>query len=90
MNRMKTTVVSPGAVISLAVVFLFSSVTGKAQETSRQIPFANLTTTLPQRSTQSITVQLQDAAGVVLFAESQTQVLGKARPGPKSRIWPRC
>ena len=74
MKRIKLKLVSPAAVVSIAALLLLSSVAGHAQETSRQIPFTNLATTLPQRSTQSLTVQLQDAAGAVLFAESQSQV----------------
>ena len=55
-------------------LLLLSAPVVPAQETSRQIPFTNLATTLPQRSTQSLTVQLQDASGAVVFAETHPEV----------------
>ena len=71
---MKIKLVTLLAVVSIAAVLVPSAVVSQAQETSRQIPFTNLATILPQKSTQSLTVQLQDAAGAVLFAEAQPQV----------------
>ena len=51
------------------LLLLVSVINAYAQETSRQIPFSNVQTTLPARSTNLLTVQLQDAAGTVLFSE---------------------
>jgi hypothetical protein len=53
---------------------LLSALAVQAQETSRQMPFTNLATTLPQRSTQPLTVQLQDTGGVIVFAEAHPEV----------------
>src|SRR4030095_1471094 len=74
MKTIKTKLVTLFAVGTIAAVLVPSASVIQAQDTSRQIPFTNLATILPQKSTQALTVQLQDAAGAVLFAEAQPQV----------------
>src|SRR5712692_11871382 len=49
----------------------------QAQETSRIIPFVNVSTTLPPATVQDVTVQLWDAAagGTLLLSESEPGLL---------------
>jgi hypothetical protein len=57
----------------LGVLVCLSTAALQAQETSRQIPFT-LATSLPPDSTQSVTVQLQDVGGTVLFSEAYSKI----------------
>jgi len=45
----------------------------RGQETSREISFSNVVTSLPASTTQNVTVQVWDAArdGTLIFSESQ-------------------
>ena len=60
--------------VLMLALLLSSALAVQAQEISRMISFTNLATTLRPDSTQSLTVQLQDTDGTVVFAEAQPEV----------------
>jgi len=75
MKSMKSLKSKMQSLIVLAAVVVVPQL-AQAQATSRVIPFNNLVTNYPRRTTQSVIVQLWDAptAGNLVFSESQPSV----------------